>query len=92
MRGPNRLQAEVAPTSVGGVRRNGAPRTASAKLPAMFNLLATRRGRLVAFFLLYVTEGIPLGFTAVAVATYMRTRGVDPAAIGTFVATLYLPW
>ena len=56
------------------------------------NLLATRRGRLAAFFLLYVTEGIPLGFTATAVATYMRTRGVDAASIGTFVATLYLPW
>jgi MFS family permease len=58
----------------------------------MFNLLATRRGRLAAFFLLYVTEGIPLGFTATAVATYMRKQGVAPAAIGTFVATLYLPW
>ena len=28
------------------------------------NLLATRRGRLAAFFFLYITEGIPLGFTA----------------------------
>ena len=46
----------------------------------MFNLLATRRGRLAAFFLLYVTEGIPLGFTATAIATYMRKRGLGPAA------------
>jgi MFS family permease len=58
----------------------------------MHNLLATRAGRLLAFFLLYVTEGIPVGFTATAVATQMRTLGVSPAAIGTFVATLYLPW
>lgn len=36
------------------------------------DLLATRRGRLTAFFPLYVTEGIPLGFTATAVATQMR--------------------
>ena len=26
------------------------------------NLLATRKGSLTAFFALYVTEGIPLGF------------------------------
>lgn len=55
-------------------------------------ILATRNGRLLAFFLLYVTEGIPLGFTAVALAAVMRKQGVGPAAIGTFVATLYLPW
>jgi PAT family beta-lactamase induction signal transducer AmpG len=30
------------------------------------NLLATRRGRLLAFFSLYVTEGIHLGFAAIA--------------------------
>lgn len=56
------------------------------------NLLATRRGRLVAFFLLYVTEGIPLGFAAIAVATELRRRGVGPAEIGAFVASFYLPW
>ena len=33
------------------------------------NLLASKNGRLTAFFLLYVTEGIPLGFAATAVAT-----------------------
>ena len=56
------------------------------------NLLASVWGRRIAFFLLYITEGIPIGFTAVAVATQMRREGVGPAAIGTFVATLYLPW
>jgi len=56
------------------------------------NLLATRRGRLAAFFLLYVTEGIPSGFTGVAVATRMRRLGLDPAAIGMFTAALLLPW
>ena len=58
----------------------------------MRDLLSTRRGRLTAFCLLYVTEGMPQGFTAVAVATEMRRQGLSPAAIGTFVATLYLPW
>ena len=56
------------------------------------NLLATGRGRLTAFFFLYVTEGIPLGFTATAIGTQMRRQGVEPDKIGAFVATLYLPW
>lgn len=58
----------------------------------MPNLLATRTGRLVAFFLLYVTEGIPLGLTAVAAATQMRRQGLGPVEIGGFVGSLYLPW
>jgi PAT family beta-lactamase induction signal transducer AmpG len=56
------------------------------------NLLATARGRLAAFFALYVTEGIPLGFAATAVATQLRRQGVGPAEIGAFVASFYLPW
>jgi len=56
------------------------------------NLLATRYGRLCAFFMLYVTEGIPLGFTATAIATQMRRQGLGPAEIGAFVGSLYLPW
>ncbi|MBC7602675.1 MAG: MFS transporter [Ramlibacter sp.] len=56
------------------------------------NLLGTRKGRLAAFFLLYVTEGIPLGFVATAIATQLRRQGVGPAEIGAFVASFYLPW
>ena len=56
------------------------------------DLLATKPGRMAAFFLLYVTEGIPLGFTATAVATQMRRQGLGPAAIGAFVGSLYAPW
>ncbi|HEY1459207.1 MAG TPA: MFS transporter, partial [Casimicrobiaceae bacterium] len=56
------------------------------------NLLSSRHGRLTAFFLLYMTEGIPLGFTATAIATQMRRQGLDAAAIGAFVGSLYLPW
>jgi MFS family permease len=58
----------------------------------MRDLLSTRRGRLTAFFLLYATEGIPLGFTATAVATQMRRQGLGVAEIGAFVGSLYLPW
>jgi PAT family beta-lactamase induction signal transducer AmpG len=63
--------------------------TDSMRLP---NLLATKHGRLTAFFLLYVTEGIPLGFAATAVATRLRRLDVGPAEIGAFVASFYLPW
>lgn len=56
------------------------------------NLLATTRGRFAAFFLLYLTEGIPLGFAATAVATQLRRQDVGPAEIGAFVASFYLPW
>ena len=52
-------------------RRFRAPEAAM-RLP---NLLVTRRGRLAAFFLLYVTEGVPLGFAATAVATQLRRQG-----------------
>ncbi len=56
------------------------------------NLLATARGRLIAFFALYVTEGIPLGFAATAVATQLRRQDVGAAEIGAFVGSFYLPW
>jgi PAT family beta-lactamase induction signal transducer AmpG len=56
------------------------------------NLLATKNGRLATFFALYLTEGIPLGFTATAIATQMRRQGLGPAEIGAFVGSLYLPW
>ena len=56
------------------------------------NPLATRGGRLSAFFALYLTEGVPLGFTATAIATQMRRHGLGPAEIGAFVGSLYLPW
>lgn len=56
------------------------------------NLLATRVGRLATFFLLYITEGVPLGFSATALATTMRREGVSVEEIGIFVAALYAPW
>jgi PAT family beta-lactamase induction signal transducer AmpG len=56
------------------------------------NLLASRRGRLGAFFALYVTEGIPLGFAITAIAYYLRKQGVGPAEIGAFVGSFYVPW
>src|SRR5512139_932309 len=56
------------------------------------NLPATPRARPTAFFSLYVPEGLPLGFTATAVATQLRRQDVGPAEIGAFVGSFYLPW
>lgn len=59
------------------------------KLP---NPLGSKWGRLITFFFLYVTEGIPLGFTATTMAVQMKRAGVGEADIGIFVGSLYLPW
>jgi len=56
------------------------------------NLLDSRKGRIATFGILYVSEGIPLGFAAVAMAAYMRRQGLDVAQIGAFVGSFYLPW
>ena len=58
----------------------------------MPNLLASARGRLIAFFCLYMTEGIPLGFAATAIATPLRRQDAGPAEMGAFVGSFYLPW
>ena len=59
---------------------------------ALPNLLGSRWGRLIAFFFLYVTEGIPLGFTATTMVVQMKRAGVGEAEIGIFISSLYLPW
>ncbi|MEJ2516332.1 MAG: MFS transporter [Gammaproteobacteria bacterium] len=56
------------------------------------NLLDTRKGRFLTFGVLYVSEGIPYGFTSVAMVAFMRQHGVSLEAIGAFVAALFMPW
>jgi PAT family beta-lactamase induction signal transducer AmpG len=56
------------------------------------NLLSTTRGRFVAFGTLYISEGIPYGFTTTAMVAFMRTEGVSLAQIGAFVAAPFVPW
>lgn len=56
------------------------------------NVLRSKWGRLAAFSSLYLSEGIPFGFSAVALTAYLRQSGVDNAAIGVFTASLYAPW
>jgi PAT family beta-lactamase induction signal transducer AmpG len=57
-----------------------------------FNLLDSTRGRFTAFGLLYISEGIPYGFSSTAMVAFMRVEGVSLAQIGAFVAALFLPW
>ncbi|NNE43193.1 MAG: MFS transporter, partial [Gemmatimonadetes bacterium] len=56
------------------------------------NALETKWGRVAAFSSLYLSEGIPFGFSAVALTAYLRQSGLDNAAIGAFTASLYAPW
>lgn len=58
----------------------------------MHNPLDSKRGRLITFFLLYMTEGIPQGFAVGAVVTYMRRGGLSPAQIGSYMAIALMPW
>ena len=56
------------------------------------NLLESRNGRLTTFGLLYISEGIPYGFTSIAMVTYLRQSGLPLDQIGIFAATLFIPW
>jgi len=59
---------------------------------ASMNMLDSKRGRFTTFGILYISEGIPLGFAAVAMAAYMRRQGMDVSQVGAFIAAFYLPW
>ncbi len=59
---------------------------------ALTNLLETRNGRFASFGLMYVSEGIPYGFTAIAVVAYLRGQDVGLDTIGILAASLLLPW
>ena len=56
------------------------------------NILHSRRGRLSAFCLLYISEGIPYGFSSTAMVAFMRMEGLTLEQIGAFVAAIFIPW
>ena len=56
------------------------------------NLLNSRRGRLSAFGILYISEGIPYGFSSTALVAFMRIEGLSLEQIGAFVAAIFIPW
>jgi len=56
------------------------------------NLLASKWGRLFAFFWLYVTEGIPYGFATIVIVAQLRDEGHAEDEIGYFSGVILLPW
>ncbi|MFZ9394894.1 MAG: MFS transporter [Erythrobacter sp.] len=50
------------------------------------------RLRLAAMFLLYVSQGLPLGLIEFALAAWLAQNGVSAAAIGGVLALVMLPW
>lgn len=46
----------------------------------------------MAFGGLYLSEGLPQGFTGVALALEFKRQGMDAAALGAFAAMILLPW
>jgi MFS family permease len=50
------------------------------------------RGRRLLFFLLYFSEGAPMGFIWWALPVRLRTAGVGAAEIAALLSTLVLPW
>jgi PAT family beta-lactamase induction signal transducer AmpG len=56
------------------------------------NLLDSTRGRFATFGLLYISEGIPYGFSATAMVAFMRVEGISLSQIGAFTAALFIPW
>lgn len=56
------------------------------------NVLHSRRGRLSAFGILYISEGIPYGFSSTAMVAFMRIEGLSLEQIGAFVAAIFIPW
>ena len=56
------------------------------------NVLSSRRGRLAAFGIMYLSEGIPYGFSSTAMVAFMRIEGLSLEQIGAFVAAIFVPW
>lgn len=56
------------------------------------NPLASRWGRMIAFFFLYVTEGIPYGFATTAIVSHLRDQGHSEKELGYFSGIILLPW
>lgn len=54
--------------------------------------LNTRAGRLGVFSLMYLSEGIPVGFSTVALAAFLRQQGTGLTEVGALVAAVYAPW
>jgi len=54
--------------------------------------LNSRAARLTTFSLFYLSEGLPIGFSTVALAAYLRREGAGLDEVSAIVAALYAPW
>lgn len=59
------------------------------KLPA---LSESRRLRLWAFFLMYVSQGVPFGLVMTAIPAWLVANGASAGQVGFFIGTAMLPW
>ena len=73
------------------MRRRSASLYTGQNLNRLINL-NTRAGRLGVFSLMYLSEGIPVGFSTVALAAFLRQQGTSLVDVGALVAAVYAPW
>lgn len=52
----------------------------------------SRSLRLVVYFLLYFSQGVPIGLWTVAVPSWLAANGASPGEIGGFIGTVMIPW
>lgn len=60
-----------------------------AGLPA---IAASRTLRLSVIFLMYIAQGLPLGFFYIALPAWLATNGASATEIGAFLSAVALPW
>ncbi len=55
-------------------------------------LSESSRLRLIGFFLMYVSQGVPFGLVMTAIPAWLVANGASAGQVGFFVATAMLPW
>lgn len=61
-------------------------------LSAIPALSESRRLRLVGFFLMYVSQGVPFGLVQVAIPAWLVANGASAGQVGFFLGIAMLPW
>ncbi len=61
-------------------------------LSALPALSESRRLRLVGFFLMYISQGVPLGLVMTAIPAWLAANGASAGQVGFFIGTAMLPW
>ncbi|PKP97359.1 MAG: hypothetical protein CVT76_04660 [Alphaproteobacteria bacterium HGW-Alphaproteobacteria-15] len=61
-------------------------------LSALPALSESRRLRLVGFFLMYISQGVPMGLVMTAIPAWLAANGASAGQVGFFIGTAMLPW